>query len=122
LSYLAKDLSFEDWHEENNELVRHVDLIRQGDAEKKIEKDILDLGLLLGLRLRVQSRSGNKTSDFTANNIDSEVSAVHPYIPRSMEIDYELKEYSKDFSTCKFLYMYSDKNHNPKINLVGSKK
>lgn len=115
------DNSLKDLQVKDNEYVRTKDLLTAKEIEKHIEESAPIFFQKLKIPAeRIKETKEKRTPDYSSNSIDFEVTTIHWYLPKNLDIDNILKTHDKSYSLI-CAYLYSEKGK-PKLKIIHQKK
>ena len=104
----------------DNEYVNKTELLTAKKIEKHIEDSAPIFFRKLGINANRIKETKEPTPDYSSEDIDFEVTAIHQYLPKNSEIDAILKKYSENhILICAYLYLEKGK---PKVETLSLKK
>lgn len=103
----------------DNEYVKKIDVLKSKQIEKHIENSAPIFFQKLGINAKRIKKTKTRTPDYSSNDIDFEVTAIHQYLPKNSDIDAILKNHRENnFLICAYLYLEKEK---PKVKVISQK-
>jgi|SRR5215212_2230786 len=114
----------ENWHIkiEDSEITFTDKLLTGPDVEAKVESDVKNFLLSLGIKAKKIPEKAVRTPDYGNMEIAFEVTTIHPYFPLLDEIDKIIVDLQNNLGNCYHAYIYSDSNNKPVFKIIFKEK
>jgi hypothetical protein len=117
-------MSAKNWHIriEDSEIT-FIDKLLTGPAiEAKVETDVKNFLLSLGIEAKKIPEKAVRTPDYGNTQLGFEATTIHPYFPRMDEINKSIVDIQNNLGNCYYAYIYSDFNNKPLFKIVSKEK
>jgi hypothetical protein len=114
----------ENWHirMEDSEITFINKLLTGPDVEAKVESDVKNFLLSIGIEAKKISEKSVRTPDYKYVDTVFEATTIHPYVPRISEINKTIADLQNKPGNCYHVYLYSDSKKSTIFKMVLKEK
>jgi hypothetical protein len=114
----------ENWHIriEDSEITFINKLLTSSDVEAKVESDLKNFLLSIGIGAKRISEKPLRTPDYKYMDTAFEATIIHPYFPRISEIEKTIADLQNNLGNCYHAYLYSDSNKSNMFKMLFKEK
>lgn len=114
----------ENWHIriEDSEITLINKLLTGPDVEAKVESDVKNFLLSIGIKAKKIFKKSVRTPDYKYVDTVFEATTIHPYVPRISEIDNTIADLQANLGNCYHAYLYSGSNKYAIFKIVFKEK
>ena len=104
----------------DDEYIKENDVLTSKQIEKHVEKSVPSFFQTLGIDVWKIKETNERTPDYSSNDLDIEVTAMHQYLPHNSDMDAIIKKHKENnLLICAYLYLENEK---PRIKNILSKQ